>query len=112
MITNATLISHTTPSVPDARAGRTGGTTLSYAAGTQCCVDEPTRSQLVSLANKVVGMTGVIYVMDDVTPVPVVGSRIVYQLAGAAAPETVEVLHRVDRVHGTQSHIELAVKNA
>lgn len=111
MIENATLKSLTTPAKPNARGGKTDGTTTAYAAGTRCCVDEPKTHQLVALANKIAGIEGVLFVYMSRTAKPLVGSRITYRQDLADADQTVEVLHRIDRSHDDQSHYQVFFKS-
>jgi hypothetical protein len=113
MIPNATLISYTSPAVPDARGGRTPGIQTLFPARRTCAVCDPSRAHLISLANKVVGMTGVIYIdLANLAgmPVPEVGGQIAYTLHNTTGEATAEILHRGEQMHAGLSHYELAVK--
>jgi hypothetical protein len=111
MIENATLISSRTPPVSDGSGGRTPGTLTMYTPTPRCCVADPERLQIVSIANALQGVTGVMLVLLPVSPQPLVGGSVAYRLDNGTELSGV-VLKKIERVHGHQSHLELYLRAA
>lgn len=114
MITNARLVSYTPPDMTDANGGRTPAAVVAFPAGRLCAVGEPTRAMLLTAANKVSGISGVLYVGVDALagmPVPQVGGRITYVLDRTGEEWVVELLAVTAHMHAGLSHYQLGVKH-
>jgi hypothetical protein len=111
VIQNATLLSIQTPGA--STTGGDPGTPSVQTVCARCFADEPTRSQLIALANRISGATAVLYVekaiLLGVSFAP--GQTLTTRVDAAAAPASLQILWVRDRqMQGALSHWEIYAK--
>jgi hypothetical protein len=109
LIQNATITAIAPPPAVTSSGGRTEQAPTVLAAGLRCFADEPKRAQMLSLANVVSDASMVVYVPLEAASNIVPQSRITIAI-DRLGTQTLQVLHRRDRVKPGMAHAELFLK--
>lgn len=110
MITNATLISYTTPAEATSRGGRTAGVTTAIAGDVRCLVDQPKQSQIIAGGDLLAGVVARLFVPMPLAFEPAVDGRISYLVDGTSVPRTLQIATATPNVHNDQSHFDLYLR--
>jgi hypothetical protein len=109
MIQNATITSIAPPPQMNSSGGRTEQPPVTVSL--RCFADEPRRAQKLALANIVSDASMVIYVPVEHASNLVPQSRVAIAIDSLIGSQTMQVLHRVERVKvGGLSHAEVFLK--
>jgi hypothetical protein len=109
VITNATLVSVTSPPVSNGSGGYTAGATTTL--GVPCLVDEPSTAQIVAVAGQIAGVNAILYVEKVNLPsgvTPAKGGSLAFKMNKSETTLSRRIAKSVDREKvGGPSHFEL-----
>jgi len=111
VITNAVLISYTSPAAPDGRGGKTPGVTTIYPTGIRCGVDNSERAQKIAGANDLTGIEAMLFVAQSLTPAPLENGYVTFRVDGDHTDQLLQVARCKTFSHRAQSHFELALRD-